>query len=125
MSQELQVGLIIAAVVAGFAVLGYTIRSYVEAMQKEMEAAEKKAHSLELELANQKTAMVQALRTVEVSFLEYKLHVSDEYVKRGDHTAILGEIFRKLEGLDIKFDARVGDLAKKIDGKQDRPNRAN
>lgn len=122
-------GIFGATALVGF--IGYLCRSYITVMQdtaksalSEAGSAKDKAHALEVTLLEDKAKFSDQMRTVEVAFLDYKLYVSNEYVRRGDHSAILGEIFRKIETLATSVDNKMDSIGRKIDGKQDRLDHA-
>lgn len=130
MPVELVAGLIVlaATVLVGF--IAYLGRSYIGVMQStadnahtEAVSAKDKAHALEVALLENKAKSSDQMRAVEVAFLDYKLYVSNEYVRRGDHSAILGEIFRKLETLSASVENKMESIGRKLDGKQDRLGR--
>lgn len=98
--------------------------------------AQNHSHEVERDLLAYKAKAADDLRVVEVTYLEYKLYVSNEYVRRGDQTMVLSEIFRKIENLSAlvgemgekmqeRFDARMKAIEQRIEGKEDRQNRRN
>lgn len=71
---------------------------------------------------------------MEIDNLKFQVAASDTYVKRGDHTPVLSEIFRKIETTNTKIDslsdkfgtkmdAQHEALSRKLDNKQDRQDR--
>lgn len=130
MPTEIVAGLVVlaATVLVGF--IAYLGRSFIGVMQttasgahEEAVSAKDKAHSLEVSLLENKAKSSDQMRAVEVAFLDYKLYVSNEYVRRGDHSAILGEIFRKIESLSTSVENKMESIGRKIDGKQDKQDR--
>lgn len=98
-------------------------------------AASVKAHELETDFLSYKALVANDLRVVERAFLEYKLYVSDEFVKRGDQSPILSEIFRKIESLTAevrnsgeqmqnRFEQRIREIEKNVSNKEDRARRS-
>jgi translation elongation factor EF-Ts len=98
--------------------------------------AQEHSHKVERDFLAYQAKAAENLRVVEVTYLEYKLYVSNEYVRRGDQSAVLSEIFRKIEGLTTlvgdmgekmqeRFDARMKAIENRIDGKEDKQSRRN
>lgn len=122
------VGSVILVAGSGVGVLFWT---HMTSAASDAESARAKAHSLEVTLLEHKAGNEHQMRVVEVAFLEYKVHVANEYVKRGEHSAMMGEIFRKLDEQDKQgnqnfrefrafIDGKFADIAREINNKQDR-----
>jgi hypothetical protein len=111
------------AVVAGL--IAWLSKGLINNLTRSAMDAMKKAHEIEVQLLEFKAKSANDLRIVEVAFLDYKIYVSNEHVRRGDHTAILSEIFRKIETIDDKLDTKMDRLEQRLNEKQDKENRRN
>jgi hypothetical protein len=52
-----------------------------------------------------------------VELLEYKLYVSNEFVRKDDHSDVITEIFRKLDNQNQQQDSSFREIRKWLDSK--------
>lgn len=103
-----------------FTGIGTVTWAHVAKAAKIAEEANERAHVIELQQLRAAAIHADELKRIETDFLKYQLKVSQEYVLRGDHDAILGEIFKKLEALDVKVSNKFDRIDTRLEGKQDK-----
>lgn len=103
-----------------FTGIGTVTWGHVSKAQKMAEDANDRAHKIELDLLRSAAIHAEEIRRLESDSLKYQLKVSQDYVLRGDHDAILGEIFKKLDALDTKVGAKFDRIDTRLDSKQDK-----
>lgn len=102
------------------------------AAQERADQAHGKSHDLEVLVLKQRAEHTEDIRKVQVASLEYQLYVSNNFVKKPDHDAIVTEIFRKMENQDAQMsngfsalrtflDNKFDQITLQLNSKQDRP----
>jgi hypothetical protein len=106
-----------SVILVGGSVIGYLITSHLGHTQKNAVDAHAKAHSLELTVMEQRASHAEEMRKTQVELLEYKLYVSNEFVRKDDHSDVITEIFRKLDNQNQQQDSSFREIRKWLDSK--------
>lgn len=108
------IGSLVLVVVTGVGVLFW---SHMTDSKEDSAAAHRKAHDLEIDMHRQATYHSEELRKADRALLEHKILVSNEYVRKSDHSEIITEVFRKLENQDKQMSAGFSGLRQWLDSK--------
>jgi hypothetical protein len=109
MTPELIAGFATVGATALLAFIGYLAANACSNIQRIAISASKKGDDLE-----------KQLMAHQMDCLKVQLDNTNTFVKKGELTAILADLFKKIDNMDTKIDRRLDAMDGKLDSKQDK-----
>lgn len=109
MPAEMITALVAVLATALLAFIGYLASNAFNGVKQVAQEAAAKGDDLEKQLMSH-----------QMDALKQQIANNDTFVKRGDLTTVLADLFKKIDNMDTKIDKRLDGMDRKLDDKQDK-----